>query len=81
MKHSTNEELAGIKNTSYNYGKVANWRLRNNKFNSPGKITVRFEDTQCPFCITGNLRTINGKFGKFLACTEYPKCKYTRKII
>lgn len=34
----------------------------------------------CPKC-GGMLREVNGKFGKFLGCSNYPKCKFTKKII
>lgn len=30
---------------------------------------------KCPNCATGNLIMRKGKFGKFLACSNYPKCK------
>jgi DNA topoisomerase I len=30
---------------------------------------------KCPNCDTGNLILRKGKFGKFLACSNYPKCK------
>ena len=34
---------------------------------------------KCPFC-GSNLIKKNGKFGKFIGCTNYPRCKYTRNI-
>ncbi len=34
----------------------------------------------CPKC-SGKLREVNGKFGKFLGCSNYPKCRFTEKII
>ncbi len=33
----------------------------------------------CPKC-GGNLIKRNGKYGEFYGCSNYPKCKYTRKI-
>ena len=33
----------------------------------------------CPQC-GGRLIVKDGKYGKFLACTNYPKCRYTRNI-
>lgn len=33
----------------------------------------------CPDC-GGNLVKRNGKFGEFYGCSNYPKCKYTKKI-
>ena len=34
---------------------------------------------KCPDC-GGELKNKNGKYGKFLGCSNYPKCKYTRNI-
>ncbi len=34
----------------------------------------------CPKC-GGMLRKINGKYGKFLGCSNYPKCRFTKKIV
>jgi len=33
----------------------------------------------CPKC-GGNLKEKVGKYGKFLGCSSYPKCRYTEKI-
>lgn len=33
----------------------------------------------CPFC-GGALTKRNGKFGTFIGCSSYPRCKYTRQI-
>lgn len=33
---------------------------------------------RCPECKKGWLRRVDGKFGPFYGCTEYPLCKYTR---
>lgn len=32
----------------------------------------------CPKC-GGNLITRNGKYGEFIGCSNYPKCKYIKK--
>ncbi|MEQ7872496.1 type I DNA topoisomerase [Sphingomonas sp. ASV193] len=32
----------------------------------------------CPLCGTGHLSLRGGKFGAFIACSNYPDCKYTR---
>ena len=34
----------------------------------------------CPNCGTGRLALRGGKFGPFIACSNYPECKYTRKF-
>jgi DNA helicase-4 len=33
---------------------------------------------RCPECQKGWLRQLDGKFGAFLGCSDYPTCKYTR---
>lgn len=37
------------------------------------------QDEICPQC-QGKLVTRKGKFGMFIGCSNYPRCKYTRKI-
>ena len=34
----------------------------------------------CPNCGTGRLALRGGRFGAFVACSNYPECKYTRKF-
>ncbi|RST30536.1 type I DNA topoisomerase [Sphingomonas ginkgonis] len=34
----------------------------------------------CPICGNGRLGLRGGKFGAFVACSNYPDCKYTRKF-
>ena len=34
----------------------------------------------CPNCGTGRLALRGGKFGAFIACSNYPECKYTRQF-
>ena len=34
----------------------------------------------CPNCGTGRLALRGGKFGAFVACSNYPECKFTRKL-
>ncbi|MCP9307786.1 type I DNA topoisomerase [Zymomonas mobilis] len=33
---------------------------------------------ECPSCHTGRLALKGGRFGAFIACSNYPECKYTR---
>lgn len=35
---------------------------------------------KCPRCDTGKLIVKKGKYGEFLGCTNYPKCRYTKQI-
>ncbi len=34
----------------------------------------------CPACHEGSLALRGGKYGAFIACSNYPECKYTRKF-
>jgi len=34
----------------------------------------------CPLCADGKLSLRGGRFGAFIACANYPECKYTRKF-
>jgi DNA topoisomerase-1 len=35
---------------------------------------------QCPVCEAGKLALRGGRFGPFIACSNYPECKFTRKF-
>lgn len=43
------------------------------------KVTKSDSDKKCPSCENGFLVEKTGKFGKFLACNNYPECKYIEK--
>jgi DNA topoisomerase-1 len=34
----------------------------------------------CPKCVGGHLALRGGKYGAFVACSNYPECKFTRKF-
>ncbi|MCW2366231.1 DNA topoisomerase-1 [Sphingobium sp. B7D2B] len=34
----------------------------------------------CPLCADGRLSLRGGRFGAFIACSNYPECKFTRKF-
>ena len=34
----------------------------------------------CPLCAEGKLSLRGGRFGAFIACSNYPECKFTRKF-
>jgi hypothetical protein len=43
-------------------------------------VSASLPDTyKCPNC-GGILTMRNGRFGKFIGCNQYPKCRYTRNI-
>lgn len=35
----------------------------------------------CPNCKQGKLKLKDGKFGKFVGCSAYPVCNYTKNIL
>ena len=35
---------------------------------------------KCPECTEGDLVIKEGRYGKFIACSNYPECKYTKNI-
>ena len=44
------------------------------------KLTEELETRKCPDC-GGGLKVKQGRFGNFVACENYPKCKYTEHIL
>ena len=45
------------------------------------KIPVEETDQICPECKKGNLVVRTGKFGKFLSCSQFPECKFTKPYV
>lgn len=47
------------------------------------RVKVKVESTgeKCPDCPEGEIVIRAGKFGKFLSCSTYPDCKYTKPYI
>lgn len=45
------------------------------------KIPVEETDQVCPECKEGNLVVRTGKFGKFLSCSRFPECKFTKPYV
>lgn len=53
------------------------------KFLAPYLFPEREDGTDpriCPKCGTGKLALRGGRFGAFVACSNYPECKFTRKF-
>jgi DNA topoisomerase-1 len=42
--------------------------------------TVQYTGERCPDCADGLLVYREGRFGKFIACSNFPKCKHTEPI-
>ncbi|MEN9407894.1 MAG: hypothetical protein RLZZ455_1110 [Candidatus Parcubacteria bacterium] len=47
------------------------------------RVKIETEDTGelCPECVMGNLVIRTGKFGKFLSCSRFPSCKFTKPFV
>jgi len=45
------------------------------------KIKLEKIGEKCPECGKGELVVRRGRFGKFIACSRFPKCKYTRPYL
>ncbi len=45
------------------------------------KVAVETTGEVCPLCHEGEVVVRTGKFGKFLSCSTYPDCKYTKPYI
>ena len=42
-------------------------------------MQLKYDASICPEC-GGKLREKNGQYGSFMGCSNYPECRYTRKI-
>ncbi len=54
--------------------KLTYWLTKKNK-----EKIINSKDNKCSRC-GGDMIEKNGKYGKFLGCSNYPKCKETRKL-
>lgn len=45
------------------------------------KETAEKTGEKCPECKEGDLMSKFGRFGKFIACSRFPECKYTQPIL
>ena len=53
------------------------------KFLEPMLFPAKADGTDpraCPLCADGKLSLRGGRFGAFIACSNYPECKFTRKF-
>lgn len=45
------------------------------------KVATESTGEKCPLCGEGEVVIRTGKFGKFLSCSTYPDCKYTKPYV
>ena len=57
---------------------ITNKSVKKQHINNIRENVVDKDPNKCPKC-GGELVERNGKYGAFIACSNYPKCKYTRK--
>ena len=72
-----------ISNTDKIYDKIVNHNIKDKKVRKEHvknikKNIIKNEKDKCPKC-GGNLVERNGKYGNFIGCSNYPRCKYTTK--
>ena len=48
-------------------------------FIEAGTVSLNPKNGTCPMC-GAPLRIVNGKYGRFYGCMNYPKCKYTKNV-
>jgi hypothetical protein len=63
-------------NVSNTYDKRRHIKSIKQKIKSREKL---IKQNQCPYC-TSELVMRTGKFGKFLGCSNFPKCKFIKKM-
>ena len=54
--------------------------LVDNAYENMVKIEPEKIGEKCPDCEEGQLVIRDGRYGKFISCDQYPKCKFTRPI-
>ncbi len=57
---------------------IKNKKMKKEHINNIQNNNIK-DMTKCPKC-GGELVERNGQYGKFIGCSNYPKCKYTQKI-
>ncbi|NLC54675.1 MAG: type I DNA topoisomerase [Erysipelothrix sp.] len=55
--------------------------LVDNAYENMEKIEPEKIGEKCPECEEGQLVIRDGRYGNFISCDQYPKCKYTRPIV
>jgi DNA topoisomerase-1 len=45
------------------------------------KVATESTGEKCPECKLGEVVIRSGKYGKFLSCSTYPTCKYTKPYV
>ena len=72
-----------LENTEEIYNKLASSNIKDKNIkrehiNNIKNNICKKDTNKCPKC-GGNLVERNGKYGNFIGCSNYPKCRYTQK--
>ena len=73
-------ELYKSRLQSIGYNENQKYKWLSDYYHNREKKSVRGLLKKCPTCDSGYLRVMTGKYGKFLGCSSYPKCHYTKNI-
>ena len=73
--HTDTEQVLTIPNTDIINGLMENLKNHILGIDENGNLKDK-----CPDCQTGKLNLKLGKFGAFVACSNYPECKYAKNI-
>lgn len=78
----TNELIENYKvklqNIGYDESQKFNWA--SSYYRSRERKSYRELLGKCTSCNEGYLRVANGKYGKFIGCSAFPKCRYTQNL-
>lgn len=59
--------------------KKSEYKYRSKCLRGKARQKQRYDPNICPEC-GGRLRLIQGPFGKFMGCEDYPTCKFNRRV-
>lgn len=50
------------------------------RFEEAITVKKKYDPNKCPECADGVLKEKNGRFGRFMGCSNFPRCRYTRRM-
>ena len=62
----------------YSVGNIIDNNIKKEHIKNIRENIIDKDPNKCPLC-GGQLVERNGKYGSFIGCSNYPKCKYTKK--
>ncbi len=58
---------------------ISNEHVQTVKMNSQKSKVLYYDKNKCPKCHSDLVKK-KGKYGEFMGCSNYPKCRYTRRL-